>query len=125
MLAVLEAGAAYLPIEPRSGPPSAGPAAEQGEVGVVLTQPCVDAAGVARRDRAIVVDDGRRGRVAGRAARVTTPGRPGLRDLHVRFDRRAQGRDDRPPRARSTPSLDINARFGVGPDDRVLGAVAR
>ena len=46
-------------------------------------------------------------------------GEPGVRDLHVRDHRAAQGRDD-PSRGIVNNLLDLNESLGVGPEDRVL-----
>jgi hypothetical protein len=46
-------------------------------------------------------------------------GQPGLRDLHVGFDRAAQGDDEQPPRHRQPAAVDA-AAVRLGADDRVL-----
>ena len=83
---------------------------------IALTQPRFAASSTGRPafGGSTVDDAGRRARAARPPRAGPATGGPRLRDLHLRLDRPAQGRDDRPPRRASTPCVDVNRRFGVG-----------
>jgi amino acid adenylation domain-containing protein len=122
VLGVLRAGAAYLPIDPALPAERIRYLVENGQVAAVLVQPTVATEAVRPGVAAVVVD-----------ADVSAPEQPDQREQPTPADPAdlayviyTSGSTGEPKgvmiehRAALNTVLDINRRFGIGPDDRVL-----
>ena len=128
VLGVLEAGAAYLPIEPAWPAERLEYLLEHGEVTVVLTQSGARSSDdLAGRRPAALRRRARRpaesGTTRSDCCLPTRRNRPGVRDLHVGLDGPAEGRDDRSPRRGQHHRWTSTSRFGVGAERPGAGAL--
>ncbi|WP_167858537.1 non-ribosomal peptide synthetase [Methylobacterium nonmethylotrophicum] len=120
VLAVLEAGAAYLPLDPDLPAARRNALMAEGGVGIVLTQPCLlPRLALPAQVSALALSWGEVGEPLCEAGRAV----PG--DLaYVIFTSGSTGQPKGvmiEHRSALNTVLDINARFGIGPGDRVLG----
>ena len=97
-LGVLKAGAAYVPLDPDYPADRIALMIEDARLDVVVTQAALAASLAARGVRSVAARRGSRSAVAaaiGTARRARRAAPPRVPDLHVRFDRQAEGRDGR------------------------------
>ena len=104
LLAVLKAGGAYVPLDPAYPAERLRYMLEDSAPAVLLTQRAVlerlpqlqeaGAAAVVELDGDARAWEALEGHDVASSASGVTPAQPGLRDLHLRLDRTAQGRDD-------------------------------